>query len=178
MNCRKVNSLLSAYIDSELTGTEQLQIRDHLRRCESCSAEYESLLYTKQMISRAALKVPRPSLEEEILQRIAVEDRRSPSPLRVRGWWSLMDEPARAQARTVALFAVFCALAMVYVLQPFRRAPDPSTVAARFHDLPAPASLEGPSPGYFHYHDRMQAGFPMGSSPAPSADVYRTVGDR
>ena len=47
MNCRKVSHLLSAYMDGELAGVENLQIRQHLSNCDDCNDEYEELLGTK-----------------------------------------------------------------------------------------------------------------------------------
>lgn len=64
MNCRKVSSLLSAYIDRELTGAEMLEIRAHVEHCPSCSAEQESLLQTKRLLSALAYHTPRAELEQ------------------------------------------------------------------------------------------------------------------
>ena len=49
MNCHKVQSLASAYIDGELAGVEMLTVRRHLNECTDCSGEYESLLKMKRM---------------------------------------------------------------------------------------------------------------------------------
>lgn len=74
MNCCKVSRLLSAYIDSELTGAEMLSIRDHMRTCSSCQREYESLKSVKRM---CGIEVPdsSPNLEVRLLQ--AVHNTRS-----------------------------------------------------------------------------------------------------
>ena len=50
MNCRRTSTLLSAYIDRELTGHEMLLIRDHLSSCRACGEEYESLRLLKQLL--------------------------------------------------------------------------------------------------------------------------------
>ncbi len=50
MNCRYVQSRLSAYLDCELSGVEQQQIRSHLEQCIECSIELETLRRTKQML--------------------------------------------------------------------------------------------------------------------------------
>lgn len=50
MNCRYVQSRLSAYLDFELSGVEQQQIRNHLEQCMVCSRELESLRRTKQLL--------------------------------------------------------------------------------------------------------------------------------
>jgi len=64
LNCRKVSSLLSAYIDRELTGEEMLDIRGHLGTCSVCRAEQESLVQTKRLLSSLALQTPRAELEQ------------------------------------------------------------------------------------------------------------------
>jgi len=81
LNCRKANNLLSAYMDGELAGIEQLAIREHLKNCSSCNYEYESLLQTKRMLSGLSMRNPSQQMEQRILASIAreqiVENRRS-----------------------------------------------------------------------------------------------------
>ncbi|HEY8344927.1 MAG TPA: zf-HC2 domain-containing protein [Bacillota bacterium] len=50
MNCQKVQSLLSAYLDQELTTEERRIIRQHLFTCRACSLEYESLSLLKSSL--------------------------------------------------------------------------------------------------------------------------------
>ncbi|MCS7208793.1 MAG: anti-sigma factor [Fimbriimonadales bacterium] len=59
MNCRYVQSRLSAYLDCELSGQEQQQIRSHLEQCIECSCEFESLRRTKQLLSQIPVVMPR-----------------------------------------------------------------------------------------------------------------------
>ena len=61
MNCRRVNALLSAYIDKELTGFEMLQIGQHLSDCSECSCELNSLLSIKSMLSSLPVSEPDPA---------------------------------------------------------------------------------------------------------------------
>ena len=63
MNCRRVSSLLSAYLDAELTGAEMLEVRAHLEACCTCRAEHESLQQTKHLLASLALRAPRPEFE-------------------------------------------------------------------------------------------------------------------
>lgn len=77
MNCRKVNSLLSAYIDSELTGFEQLQIRQHLNACDECTAEYDALLGMKRMVARLRVQAPVPQMLERVLQQVHYQETES-----------------------------------------------------------------------------------------------------
>jgi predicted anti-sigma-YlaC factor YlaD len=72
MNCRRVESLMSAYIDGELTGAEMLEIRSHLDDCAECAKEHESIKLTKQMIFRLATIKPREDFAASILTKLDV----------------------------------------------------------------------------------------------------------
>ena len=61
MSCRRVESLLSAFVDSELTGFEMLSIKRHLSECSRCEAEYESIASLKRLLN--SLPISRPSTE-------------------------------------------------------------------------------------------------------------------
>lgn len=107
MNCSKIQNLLSAYMDGELAGEEQLQIRRHLAECYTCSQEHESLLTTKRMISSLSVREARPGLDQMILGMLAEEEqtraRRSP----ILAWWSTLPINRRLQfAGALALGAV------------------------------------------------------------------------
>ncbi|MCE5323992.1 zf-HC2 domain-containing protein [bacterium] len=67
MNCRRVVSLMSAYVDGELTGAEMLEIRRHLGDCTDCTEEYESIRLVKQMLFRLDAVKPRQDLAASIL---------------------------------------------------------------------------------------------------------------
>jgi len=69
MNCRYVQSRLSAYLDFELSGAEQQQIRSHLEVCMECSSEFESLRRTKQLLKQMPVVKPR-SCPEQVLLRV------------------------------------------------------------------------------------------------------------
>ncbi len=71
MNCRCVQSKLSAYCDGELRGVESLQVRDHLSRCEVCMAELEALREVTSHLQQLS-QVPAPPLgaEERAVARI------------------------------------------------------------------------------------------------------------
>ena len=90
MNCRKISNLLSAYMDGELPGVEQLMIRDHLKCCDSCREDYESLLFTKRLLCGLKVKHPAESLEGRIRTSIAVEQNaQQPKSPVLRGWAAL-----------------------------------------------------------------------------------------
>lgn len=71
MNCQKVQSLISAYLDGELTGQDMLAIRYHLSGCAECSDEYESLLSIKRAFGKLHPKRPADDLAARICSRLA-----------------------------------------------------------------------------------------------------------
>jgi len=61
MLCSRVQNLLSAYCDRELTGAEMLQIRSHLSACAGCQREQESILQVKRLMGAlSSAEPPRP----------------------------------------------------------------------------------------------------------------------
>ncbi len=68
MNCRYVQSRLSAYMDFELSGAEQQQIRSHLEACIECSCEFESLRRTKQLLRQMPIVKPHSGPEQVLLR--------------------------------------------------------------------------------------------------------------
>lgn len=59
MLCSRVQNMLSAYCDSELTGTEMLRVRSHLHACPLCRREMEALTQVKSLFG--ALPSPAPA---------------------------------------------------------------------------------------------------------------------
>lgn len=59
MNCKSVQSRLSAFLDRELPQTEFQEIRTHLHDCEVCAQEAQQLRCLKSLLS--AHTVPEPS---------------------------------------------------------------------------------------------------------------------
>lgn len=70
MNCRRVQSFMSAYADSELPGIEMLAVRQHLSECTECRLEFESLLAIKRAFGGLHPKRPAPDLPSRIFQRL------------------------------------------------------------------------------------------------------------
>lgn len=74
MNCWRVQHLLSAYIDSELTGTEMIAVRHHIDSCEACKREYASILAVKKCLGLMATKRPvSKDLANKICSRVSYE---------------------------------------------------------------------------------------------------------
>ena len=128
MNCRRVSSLISAYIDGELTGLEMLEMRRHFDGCRSCKLQYESLRYTKQILSRLSYAEPRAGLAEQICARL--DSVKAPGYQKL---WNRMLTYGRARLTPVA---VGCAAlgTVLAVLVSYPTTKEPEVVA-----LPRPA---------------------------------------
>ena len=90
MNCRYVQSRLSAYLDFELSGDEQQLVRSHLEECIECSCEFESLRRTKQLLRQMPMVKPHTG-PEQVLLRV-----RQTQHLTVRPAWGIRWHPPRA----------------------------------------------------------------------------------
>jgi anti-sigma factor RsiW len=63
LRCRRINELLSAYLDNELTAQERWEVCEHLERCVSCRRELMSLSQTKSLLGSLACKATAADLE-------------------------------------------------------------------------------------------------------------------
>ena len=63
MNCTKIQSLLSAYADRELTGVEMFLIRQHVHDCDCCREEEAEVRRVKAVL--ASIEVAEPSADFE-----------------------------------------------------------------------------------------------------------------
>lgn len=70
MNCRKVQSLISAFIDSELSGGEMLAIRSHFRDCPECRELLDSLTQVKKALGALRPKCPASDLPSRICRHL------------------------------------------------------------------------------------------------------------
>jgi hypothetical protein len=70
MNCHRIQSLISAYVDGELPGVEMLAIRQHLSGCNDCKVEFESILLVKRSMSCLSSMQPSKDLADRILAQI------------------------------------------------------------------------------------------------------------
>lgn len=69
MLCSRVQNLLSAYCDRELTGVEMLEIRQHLDACEACSREHEQLVQVKRLFGSLGATNPPRDFDSGLLDR-------------------------------------------------------------------------------------------------------------
>lgn len=58
MTCHQVRSLLSLYLDKELSELHRKMVSDHLKQCPSCRAEERSLTKTLLLIHAAEIVEP------------------------------------------------------------------------------------------------------------------------
>ena len=74
MNCQRIQRMFSAFVDQELSGSEQIQVQDHIRYCEACRIELESIEAVKKIASQL-----RPlEVSEDLLQKMMVEAVKKP----------------------------------------------------------------------------------------------------
>jgi anti-sigma factor RsiW len=114
MNCHKVLSLVSAYVDGELAGVEMLAVRRHLSECRECTSEYESLLTLKRMLGALQPKRPQTDLATRICRQLGQVSQ----PARER-WLSVLSKhfhpfPSRIRLAASGL-AVLAALLVIGV---------------------------------------------------------------
>lgn len=69
MLCSRVQNLLSAYCDRELTGVEMLEIRQHLDACEACRREHEQLVQVKRLFGSLGAAAPPRDFDSGLLDR-------------------------------------------------------------------------------------------------------------
>lgn len=67
MNCNVVRNLLSAYVDSELSGNQMLAIRSHVSLCDECRVELDQLKAVKTGLSLLAEHQPDPMMAKRIV---------------------------------------------------------------------------------------------------------------
>ena len=53
MNCRQISGILSAYLDHELSNSEEIQIKEHIQTCADCRMELSELRKTRQSVIAA-----------------------------------------------------------------------------------------------------------------------------
>jgi anti-sigma factor RsiW len=117
---------MSAYIDGELGGAEQLALRSHIEACEGCRTEYEAILLTKRLVSNLRCREPREGLESDILNRLSVCE----AELSALGaWWQRFLSPP-PNARRLAFLCSGMGVALIaYAMIVPRIQPDTGSFA-------------------------------------------------
>lgn len=100
MNCHRVQSQLSAYIDQELNGDERRSLRNHLAQCPVCDSEFQALSELKQLMGSLSAPVPPESLWTALHRHINGVD-----AIALTGpWWA---NNVRHLSLTAACFTLF-----------------------------------------------------------------------
>lgn len=66
MNCNTAQNLLSAYLDSELSGSEMQRVRRHVSECHCCQREETELRILKSLLSETPLIEPPADFEDRL----------------------------------------------------------------------------------------------------------------
>jgi anti-sigma factor RsiW len=70
MNCNRIQSLLSAYADRELSGVEMFLVRQHIHECDCCQAEEAELRRVRAVLSSLEIPTPSPDFENRLLSAV------------------------------------------------------------------------------------------------------------
>lgn len=162
MNCCKVSRLLSAYLDSELTGAEMLAIRDHLRTCSTCQVEIQGLKVAKRL---SGCEVPQPpvGMESRLIRAVQAAKNNPLASTRPRRFTANLSFAA-ASMLLVGLAAVFWSAAKEPIsvpAQPYSREQGPKPP-------PTHTELAGAAPESMHNSDQevqQEREFVDGSNP-------------
>jgi predicted anti-sigma-YlaC factor YlaD len=172
MNCRKVQNLISAYVDSEIPGVEMLAVRQHLSDCPECNSEFESLLRVKRAYGALSPKDPSPALAMRIHQEIEAlsQTPREHVVATLRRRFTFVHTRLGLAAASIAVFAVLLTVRSGQLYQDsYSFLPLPQTA-----QLTALAKAD-PQP-FFPATTRVEGASPVSRpEPAPTAEPY--VGD-
>lgn len=122
MSCHRVRNHISAYLDRELTGNEMLEVREHIRWCDDCRAEYHNLQQVKSLVRSIPELTPDQDVMTRLRSRIEAE-RRSPQRL-FRGPMSVVVSTVAAAVAALVIFSYLTSDSMGD--DRFAGAPDPS----------------------------------------------------
>jgi len=155
MDCRKIEQLISPYVDGELTRMETDIVRAHLSACPDCQQEYEGLVRLSAVmksINRDMVPAPA-SFSAAVMQRIREEEKVVPLARKTH-WWG------RHWRQTVAGIAAAAVLMMSTTLMngigPLVQIADNPPSILQPDLLPGgdtPANDPGTDPGNNSYND-------------------------
>ncbi len=87
MNCKQVESKLSAYLDQELSRSELAIVRSHLHDCPECAVALAQLSHLKDLLAVQPDPVAPDGLEERLMQAVFAKSHR-PAPRRLALAWA------------------------------------------------------------------------------------------
>ena len=70
MKCKNIHKKLISYINDELTGSKNIQIKSHLKNCEKCYNIYTELATTLNLVGEKKTIKPNPFLYTRIKQKL------------------------------------------------------------------------------------------------------------
>lgn len=76
MNCRKVQSQLSAFADGELVGMQMLTLNRHLNECAACRRELDQVLELKSALGSLASAEPTAEFKMRLRDAVRTESQR------------------------------------------------------------------------------------------------------
>jgi anti-sigma factor RsiW len=104
-------------VDRELTGHASLDLRDHLAQCDTCRAEYESLVALKHFLAEVPTPEPDAYFEERLVTQVMGQIRHEGQPTAVQGWQRRWWRPAF----TFASLAVGSMAVTMFIVQTIDR---------------------------------------------------------
>ena len=122
MDCGKMQEWLDAYVDGQLSLTEQETVEEHLRSCPVCRESVQ------QAVRLAALldSVPVPEVPPDLAERIRAMARQRRRRVILGAWWREASAPMRAAASLVLAVALTLGTLMSWrITQPSPPPPDP-----------------------------------------------------
>jgi hypothetical protein len=142
MDCKDINTLLTAYLDGEVTREEQELIQAHLSICEHCRRELTGLADIQKGLRQALKETaadgsPSPQAWDLLRMRLETDDDR---------FWKWLKRliPQSAVSRAVATAALVIVLALVGTVWFWGRVSLPETPAPT--PVPAPTPTPTPTP--------------------------------
>jgi len=108
MDCRKIEQLISPYMDGELAPVEAGEVSSHLSVCAACRQEYENLvLLSASLKQMGEVLIPAPfGFKDALMQRIneeSVKEERVTYPVKTSHWFTKSWRRAAASAAAVML---------------------------------------------------------------------------
>ena len=95
-----VDNLLSAFMDGELSATEEQSVRQHLAHCQTCQRQLEALAATDDMVRALDVLEPSEGFERTFWRRVADMETRQADR-----WWMRLNRPVWRPALAMGLVA-------------------------------------------------------------------------
>lgn len=110
MDCKKCSTLLSLYLDGELSDSEQQAITRHLEQCPPCQQEFETLKQAVDCVGRLECVEPPDDFHKKLMNKIRQD--RQPNRIWLPFWGSL----------TIGSMAAAALLLIALIYNPFGQA--------------------------------------------------------